>query len=89
MLDAARGHARVIQDEEENGPKVFLREFADNGIQMELSVWIRDASEGQGNLRSDINWAIWRGFKAAGIEIPFPQRVVHLKEIVSPATGGH
>lgn len=89
MLDAARGHARVIQDEEENFPKVFLREFADNGIQMELSVWIRDASEGQGNLRSDINWAIWRGFKAAGIEIPFPQRVVHLKEIASPATDGH
>ena len=89
MLDAARGHARVIQDEEESCPKVFLREFADNGIQMELSVWIRDASEGQGNLRSDINWAIWRGFKAAGIEIPFPQRVVHLKEIASPATDGH
>lgn len=89
MLDAARGHARVIQDEEESCPKVFLREFADNGIQMELSVWIRDASEGQGNLRSDINWAIWRGFKAAGIEIPFPQRVVHLKEIASPATDSH
>ncbi|OZA40948.1 MAG: hypothetical protein B7X81_14635, partial [Hydrogenophilales bacterium 17-61-76] len=89
MLDAARGHARVIQDEEENCPRVFLREFADNGIQMELSVWIRDASEGQGNLRSDINWAIWRGFKAAGIEIPFPQRVVHLKEIACLATDGH
>ena len=89
MLDAARGHARVIHDEVENCPKVFLREFADNGIQMELSVWIRDASEGQGNLRSDINWAIWRGFKAAGIEIPFPQRVVHLKKIARPATDGH
>jgi small-conductance mechanosensitive channel len=41
-------------------------------------VWIRDASEGQNNLRSDINWAIWRRFKAAKIEIPFPQRVVHM-----------
>jgi small-conductance mechanosensitive channel len=78
MLDAARAQERVIQDELEYLPKVFLRDFAENGIQMELGVWIRDANEGQGNLRSDINWAIWRGFKAAGIEIPFPQRVIHL-----------
>ena len=78
MLEAAHGQSRVILDEPDYQPKVFLREFAENGIQMELTVWIRDASEGQGNLRSDINWAIWRRFKAAGIEIPYPQRVVHL-----------
>lgn len=85
MLGAARSQDRVILDEPEYLPKVFLREFADNGIQMELGVWIRDANEGQGNLRSDINWAIWRGFKAAGIEIPFPQRVVHLMRKTAPA----
>ena len=28
-------------------------------------------------LRSDLNWGIWRRFKEAGIEIPFPQQVVH------------
>ena len=89
MLDAARGHDRVIHDEPDYLPKVFLREFADNGIQMELGVWIRDASEGQGNLRSDLNWAIWRGFKAAGIEIPFPQRVVHLTGTAAPEISSH
>jgi small-conductance mechanosensitive channel len=91
MLEAALSHDRVIQGEGEPEylPKVFLREFADNGIQMELGVWIRDASEGQGNLRSDINWAIWRGFKEAGIEIPFPQRVVHLAGTNNPATNDH
>ena len=78
MLQAAHDQKRVIFDDPDNLPRVFLKEFADNGILMELSVWIRDASEGQNNLRSDINWAIWRRFKAAGIEIPFPQRVVHL-----------
>jgi len=86
MLDAARGQSRVILDEPDYLPKVFLREFADNGIQMELGVWIRDANEGQGNLRSEINWAIWRGFKAAGIEIPYPQRTLHLAETVSIKT---
>jgi small-conductance mechanosensitive channel len=84
MLEAARSQERVILDEPEYLPKVFLREFAENGIQMELAIWIRDASEGQGNLRSDINWSIWRGFKAAGIEIPYPQRVVHLMGTAGP-----
>jgi len=78
MLEAANSHVRVIHDEPDNPPRVFLKEFADNGILLELAVWIRDPSEGQNNLRSDINWAIWRRFKAAGIEIPFPQRVVHM-----------
>lgn len=78
MLEAAHDQRRVIFDDPDNLPKVFLKEFADNGIVLELAVWIRDPSEGQNNLRSDINWAIWRRFKAAGIEIPFPQRVVHL-----------
>lgn len=78
MLEAARSQNRVILDEPDSLPRVFLKEFADNGVILELSVWIRDASEGQNNLRSDINWAIWRRFKAAKIEIPFPQRVVHM-----------
>ena len=78
MLEAARSQPRVVQDEPDSLPKVFLKEFADNGIVLELGVWIRDLSEGQNNLRSDINWSIWRSFKASGIEIPFPQRVVHM-----------
>jgi small-conductance mechanosensitive channel len=78
MLEAAHSQNRVILDEPDNLPKVLLKEFAENGVNLELAVWIRDLSEGQNNLRSDINWAIWRRFKAAGIEIPFPQRVVHL-----------
>lgn len=78
MLEAAHGQTRVIRDEPDNPPRVYLKEFADNGVLLELAVWIRDAGEGQGNLRSDINWAIWRRFKTAGIEIPFPQRVIHM-----------
>ncbi len=78
MLEAAHGQSRVILDAPDNPPRVFLKEFGDNGIVLELAVWIRDAREGQASLRSDINWAIWRRFKAAGIDIPFPQRVVHM-----------
>jgi len=85
MLEAAHSTSRVVFDDPDNLPRVFLKEFADNGILLELAVWIRDPSEGQNNLRSDINWAIWRRFRAAGIKIPFPQRVVHM---VPPAVQG-
>lgn len=78
MLEAARNQARVILDEPGRQPRVYLKDFADNGIVLELGVWIRDPGAGQASLRSDINWAIWRRFKAAGIDIPFPQRVVHM-----------
>jgi small-conductance mechanosensitive channel len=85
MLEAAHDQTRVIFDDPHNLPKVFLKDFGDNGILLELAVWIRDPEEGQANLRSDINWSIWRRFKAAGIEIPFPQRVVHWATPPAPA----
>ncbi|WP_324779601.1 mechanosensitive ion channel family protein [Thiobacillus sedimenti] len=84
MLEAAHDQQRVIYDDPDNLPRVYLKEFADNGVMLELAVWIRDPSEGQNNLRSDINWAIWRRFKAAGIEMPFPQRVLHFASPGSP-----
>lgn len=75
LTDVARAHPRVLADPE---PKAYVREFADNGIQLELGVWIDDPEEGQLNLRSDLNLGIWREFGKNGIEIPFPQREVRL-----------
>ncbi len=77
MLEVARAHPRVIT-EGDNLPRVLLSEFAENGINLELAVWIHDPEEGQLNLRSDLYWAIWEAFRKADIEIPFPQRVVHM-----------
>ena len=58
--------------------KVFLKSFGDNGIDLEMGIWISDPEEGQLNLRSDLNLEIWRKFKEAGIEIPYPQRDVRI-----------
>lgn len=81
MTDAADAHERVIDDPP---PKVFLTTFADSGINLELGVWITDPQNGTGNLRSDLNFAIWRAFRANGVEIPYPQREVRV--IPPPAT---
>jgi small-conductance mechanosensitive channel len=75
MLDAAKHQPRVIPDPE---PRVYLKEFADSGINLEMSIWIVDPEEGQASLRSEINLEIWRAFKQQGIEIPYPQRDIRI-----------
>jgi small-conductance mechanosensitive channel len=75
LIEAARAQPRTLETPE---PRVLITSFGDNGINLELGVWIRDPELGGGALRSDIYYAIWRSFKANGIEIPFPQREVRL-----------
>jgi len=84
MEKAATANSRVLTSPE---PVVRLLEFADSGITLELRVWLMDPQEGVGNVRSDINLAIWRGFKEAGITIPYPQRDVHIKAPLPPGEG--
>lgn len=80
MEEAALECPRVLRDP---APACRLLEFADNGIALELRVWFTDPQQGVGNIRSDINVAIWRAFKEAGITIPYPQRDVHLLQVDS------
>jgi small-conductance mechanosensitive channel len=74
MEEAARSEPRVLKAP--NEPAAFLVRFADNGIDLELGVWINDPENGQLNLRSALNKSILRSFVANGIRIPFPQREV-------------
>jgi small-conductance mechanosensitive channel len=75
MAEAAAAHPRVL---DEPAPKVFLTQFADSSIHLELGFWIGDPEEGKGNIVSDVNFAIWRAFKENGVAIPFPQREVRI-----------
>lgn len=79
LIEAARAHPRALQDP---APGVLVTALADNGINLELGVWINDPEEGRAKLRSDIYRVVWREFQAKGIEIPYPQREVRLVEKV-------
>jgi small-conductance mechanosensitive channel len=79
MLQAARVNQRIHKEELQ--PVCRLMGFGDNGINLEVRVWIADPEEGVNNVRSDINLAIWRAFKEHGITIPFPQRDLYLKSM--------
>ena len=75
-LDAAAATERVLKDPE---PKCLLIEFGDNSVNLQLRFWISDAHNGVQNVKSAILLRIWDDFKAQGIEIPYPQRDLHLR----------
>lgn len=83
MVEAAAAQPRALA---EPAPAAILVGFGDNGIDLELGFWIRDPGMGTGSIRSEINLAIWRSFRAHGIEFPFPQREVRL--LNPPAASG-
>lgn len=74
LLDVVRLVPRVLADP---GPGVNLTAFASDGLELSFGFWIGDPENGQVNVRTDVNLAILRALNERGIEIPFPQRVVH------------
>jgi small-conductance mechanosensitive channel len=85
-IEAARETNRVLADPE---PKCLLVEFGDNSVNLQLRFWIADAHNGVQNVKSAVLLLIWDKFKEAGIEIPYPQRDLHLRsgfEILSPSS---
>lgn len=77
LLEAcALASDRVLKDP---APGARLSRLGADGLDYELLYWIADPENGQLNVRSDVNIAILKALRAANIEIPYPQRVVHLK----------
>jgi small-conductance mechanosensitive channel len=78
-VDAATATPRVLS---EPPPSCHMREFGDSSLDFVLRFWIRDPRDGLGGVRNAIMLALWDSFKREGIEFPFPQRDLHLKEPV-------
>jgi small-conductance mechanosensitive channel len=72
---AAAGGKRVLAYPK---PEAHMLAFGASGIDLQLGVWIHDPTLGSLDMRSAINREIWRRFKEAGIQIPFPQQEVRL-----------
>ncbi len=76
LVAAAMAVPRVLADP---APGVQLSAFAADGLELTLVFWIGDMENGQGNVRSDVNLALLRALNQAGVQIPFPQRMMHVK----------
>ena len=60
-------------------PDIELDGFGDNGIDFIVEFWVSGIDDGRFKYRSHVRFAVWNALKSAGIEIPFPQRVVEIK----------
>jgi small-conductance mechanosensitive channel len=78
-IAAAASVARVLKDP---APTCHLANFGDSSLDFTLRFWIRDPNDGLGAVRSSVMFALWDAFKRDGIEFPFPQRDMNLKEPV-------
>ena len=80
ILEAASEHPKTAKEPE---PLCFLREFADSSVNFLLLFWINDVIDGRYGPQSDVLFSIWEKFKENNIEIPYPQRDIHIKESLS------
>lgn len=78
LTEAALAQDRVLRDP---GPGVNLTNFGADGLEFTLNYWMTDPENGQQNLRSRINLAILQSLRGNGIEIPYPQRVIHTRAL--------
>ena len=76
LIAAASEHPAALQ---EPAPTAFLKQFGDSTIDFELIVWSQEMSHRPSRFKSDLNYLIHKHLTAAGIEIPNPQRDLHIR----------
>lgn len=82
LTDAAMRAQRVLADPP---PSAQLVNFGADGLEFRVLFWIDDPQNGQLNVKSDVNLRILQAVREAGIDIPYPQRVLHV--VGRPALG--
>jgi potassium efflux system protein len=75
LLDVAAAHAHILKDPP---AEVRFEDFGDSSLDFALLAWITNPGEDR-RISSELRFAIDAAFRAAKIEIPFPQREVHLR----------
>jgi small-conductance mechanosensitive channel len=84
MMEVARENPSVLS---EPSPELYFSGFGDSSLNFELGVWTSDMNSKPRRFRSDLNYAIERKLREHNIEIPFPQRDLHLRsgQWIAPA----
>lgn len=64
---------------EPDGPDCELRGFGESSVDFAVEYWVSGIDDGKNKYASHVNFAIWNALKAAGIEMPYPHRVIEVK----------
>jgi len=80
VLDAASRVPHTLDDGSHKPPQVWLTEFGDSSLNFELVVWLQpEAVNRPSAVRAAFMWEIHTSLEEYGIEIPFPQRDLHIR----------
>nr|WP_232843028.1 mechanosensitive ion channel domain-containing protein [Allopontixanthobacter confluentis] len=76
MLEAAKMCKRVLKSPP---PTCWLDQYGESSVDFVIHCWIRDPEAGVGNVKSEVLKNLWDLFQREGVEIPFPQRDINLR----------
>jgi len=76
ILDAAKEVERILDDP---APKCQMKGFGDSSVDLELRFWINDPQNGVSNVADLVLRKVWHKFREHSVEIPFPQRDLHIR----------
>lgn len=85
VVEAATAVDRVLSDP---APQCHLVGFGDNSVDLELRFWLEDPESGTANVKSEVLLGVWDRFQEHNIDIPYPQRDIHIKEMPDSETVG-
>lgn len=75
-VEAAGKCPRVLNTPQ---PVCLIKGFGDLSVDLELRFWLKDPEDGIANVSSEVFLQVWRTFQEHAIEIPFPQRDLHIR----------
>jgi small-conductance mechanosensitive channel len=75
-FEAAQESKRILKEPKTN---VLMKGFGDSSVDLEMRIWINDPQNGVSNIKSEVLLNVWDKFHEHGIEIPYPQRDLHIK----------
>ncbi len=81
LLEVASSHPDVLENP---APDVRFVGFGNSSLDFELRVWTTRQVQTPKVLQSDLYFAIFRAFRRHDIEIPFPQRDLHIRSVSGP-----
>jgi small-conductance mechanosensitive channel len=81
LLEVARDNRGVLKEPK---PDVLFSEFGDSALVFNLRIWTQEFINRPGVLKSQLYYAIFEKFAQNGVQIPFPQRDIHLKSSETP-----
>lgn len=81
LLEVASENEGVLKEPK---PDVLFDEFGDSALVFKMRVWTREFINRPGVLKSQLYYAVFEKFSKHGVQIPFPQRDIHLKSSSAP-----